>query len=230
MIIVLLFLLVIVVIAARWLSHQRLMSQPWLEVGLGEFTEGRDRTSLSGAKLGLFVFLAVVGGFFALLVSGYTMRMGGQDWRSVALPPVLWYNTALLILGSAALQMAVRAARQSDADGADNTEKIRLWLGLGGLATIGFLSGQALAWWQLAGAGLGLTGNPANSFFYMLTGIHGLHILGGLLAWARALMAARRAEDPPRLLQRIELSALYWHFLLFIWLLLMGMLTGGQML
>jgi cytochrome c oxidase subunit III len=220
MIIVLLFLLVVFLIAARWLSRQGLMSQPWLEVGVGDITEGRDRTSLSGAKLGLFVFLAVVGGFFALLISGYVMRMGYPDWRNTPMPPLLWVNSALLVMGSVLLHNALMAARKGD------RATTRLALVVAGVAAFAFLAGQLVVWQQLAGSGLGLTANPANSFFYMLTAIHGLHIIGGLVAWARTTRAVYGDVPVEQQVARIELSALYWHFLLLVWGLLMVVMLG----
>ncbi|WP_114284911.1 cytochrome c oxidase subunit 3 [Candidatus Halocynthiibacter alkanivorans] len=220
MIIVLLFLLVVAVIAGRWLSRQGLMSQPWLEVGVGDITEGRDRTALSGAKLGLFVFLAVVGGFFALLVSGYVMRMGYPDWRNTPMPPLLWVNSALLVMGSVLLHNALLSARKGD------RATTRLALAVAGVAAFGFLAGQLVVWQQLTDAGLGLTANPANSFFYMLTGIHGLHIVGGLVAWGRTTLAVFGDHPVEQQVTRIELSALYWHFLLFVWALLMVVMLG----
>ena len=72
-----------------------------------------------------------------------------------------------------------------------------------------------------------MTGNPANSFFYLLTGLHGLHILGGLVALARAVPAAWGARRPGAGSgSALELCVAYWHFLLFVWLCLLVLFTG----
>lgn len=217
---VLVFLLVVIGVTVWWLSHQRLMSKPWLESGPDSIVEGTDRIGLPKAKMGLIVFLAVVGTLFALLTSGYLMRQELADWRSMPLPRIIWVNTGLLILGSISLQFALVAARNAEAG------ILKFWLGLACVATLGFLTGQILAWQQLAGSGFVLSGNPANSFFYMLTGIHGLHIVGGLVALGRTTAAAWGDASVNRLLLRIDLCALYWHFLLFVWIALLLVMLG----
>ena len=93
------------------------------------------------------------------------------------------------------------------------------------VATLGFLGGQFVAWRELTASGFLVTGNPSNSFFYVLTGLHGLHILGGLVALARALPGAWGTGRPELLRLRIDLCTMYWHFLLLVWLGLLMVLT-----
>ena len=216
----LIFLFVVLGISGWWLSRQRLMSKPWLESGLDSIEEGTDSIGLPKAKIGLLVFLAVVGTLFALFASGYFMRQETADWRTMPLPRILWVNTGLLVLGSISLQLAYGFARKND------LARVRIWLGSACVVTTGFLIGQMVAWQQLASNGFILTANPANSFFYMLTGIHGLHILGGLVALASTTTAAW--DEPPvsKFQLRIELCAIYWHFLLFIWFVLLVVMLG----
>jgi cytochrome c oxidase subunit III len=203
-----------------WLAKQRLTARPWLEEGAaGEFP-GTEALSIPAAKIGLGIFLAVVGALFALFISAYSMRMGMPDWRSVPMPRLLWPNTGMLIMSSVALQWGVVAARRDDLD------VVRVCLLAGGAFSVAFLAGQVLVWRQLTDGGYLLAGNPANSFFYLITGLHGLHMLGGLVALGRTVDAAWRSVEPDRLRQSIELCALYWHFLLLVWLVLMNLLTG----
>lgn len=219
--VILLLLLVVFGIVGWWLSHQRLFSKPWLESGPNSIVEGTDRIGLPKAKLGLVVFLAVIGSLFALFTSGYVIRMDLADWRSLPLPSILWVNTGLLILSSVSLQYALVAARK----GTGGTPKILLVYA--GIAAIGFLVGQVVAWRQLVEAGYVLVANPANSFFYLITGLHGLHIIGGLVALGRTTVAAWDDAPGDQLRHRIDLCALYWHFLLFVWFALLLVLTGG---
>ena len=116
--VILVFLLVIAGFAGWWLSHQRLMAKPWLEQGLvGDFV-ALDRSALPTAKIGLGVFLAVVGCLFALFTSAYFMRMALSDWQPLPLPRLLWLNTGVLVLSSIALQCAVgRGAQGPDRHG-----------------------------------------------------------------------------------------------------------------
>jgi cytochrome c oxidase subunit 3 len=91
---------------------------------------------------------------------------------------------------------------------------------------LAFLSGQLVAWQQLTGEGYRLAANPANAFFYVLTGLHGLHLLGGLVALGRTTEKAWRTADTARLRLPVDLCATYWHFLLLVWLVFLSILTG----
>jgi cytochrome c oxidase subunit 3 len=114
---IILFMAGIAAIAGWWLSQQRLAAKPWLEEGLiADFREG-STSSLPPAKIGLGVFLAVVGSLFALFISAYSMRMNMVDWRALPVPRLLWFNTGVLVLSSVALQWAHVAARRNDIDG-----------------------------------------------------------------------------------------------------------------
>lgn len=218
--VILVFLLVIAGFAGWWLSHQRLTTKPWLEQGLAGDFVGLDRSALPTAKIGLGVFLAVVGCLFSLFTSAYFMRMGLSDWRPLPLPRLLWLNTGVLVLSSIALQCAVVAARNGQVD------MVRLGLATAGLTALAFLIGQLMAWRQMTDDGYLLSSNPANSFFYLITGMHGLHILGGLVGLSRTTVSAWNGARPERLRLGVELCAMYWHFLLFVWLAIFALLAG----
>ncbi len=218
--VILVFLLVIAGFAGWWLSHQRLMAKPWLEQGMAGDFVGFDRSALPTAKIGLGVFLAVVGCLFSLFTSAYFMRMGLPDWQPLPLPRLLWLNTGVLVLSSVALQCAVIAARRGQ------TDMVRLGLATAGLTALAFLAGQLMAWRQLTADGYLLASNPANSFFYLITAMHGLHILGGLIGLGRTSASAWNGARPQRLSLSVELCAMYWHFLLFVWLCIFAVLAG----
>jgi cytochrome c oxidase subunit III len=217
---IVLFMAVIAVIAGWWLSQQRLMAKPWLEEGPVTEFPGTDSMSFPAAKIGLGVFLAVAGSLFALFISAYSMRMGMVDWRTMPVPKLLWFNTAVLVLSSIALQWAYFAARRDDMDG------VIIGLLAGGASAVMFLVGQLLAWHQLREAGYFVASNPANSFFYLITAVHGLHLAGGLVALGRTIAKVWHGVEMVRLRLSVELCAIYWHFLLLVWLVLLGLLTG----
>jgi len=148
------------------------------------------------------------------------MRMGLSDWRPLPLPRLLWLNTGVLVLSSVALQCAVIAARRGQID------MVRLGLATAGLTALAFLAGQLMAWRQLTEDGFLLASNPANSFFYLITAMHGLHILGGLIGLGRTSASAWNTARPERLRLSVELCAMYWHFLLFVWLCIFAVLAG----
>lgn len=218
--VILVFLLGVAAFGAWWLSQQGITSKPWLEQGAIADLRDHERPALPIAKLGLAVFLVVVGALFALFVSAYFMRMAYADWRPAPLPDLVWLNTGVLVVASVALHFAVVAARQNE------PEVVRPGLAVAGLATILFLLGQLIAWRQLSADGYIVAGNPASSFFYLITGLHGLHILGGLAALGRTLVGAWGDEEPDRLRLRVEMCAMYWHFLLLVWLAVFVVLAG----
>jgi len=217
---IILFMAGIAAIAGWWLSQQRLASKPWLEEGVLVDFRGDNASSLPPAKIVLGVFLAVVGSLFALFISAYSMRMSMVDWRALPVPKLLWFNTGVLITSSIALQWAYMAARRNDMDG------VIIGLLAGAASAVIFLVGQLLAWQQLKVAGYFVASNPANSFFYLITAVHGLHLMGGLVALGRTTAKVWRGAKMIQVRLSVELCAIYWHFLLLVWLVLLGLLTG----
>jgi cytochrome c oxidase subunit III len=104
---------------------------------------------------------------------------------------------------------------------------VRIALLAAGVTALAFVSGQLLAWRQLMNEGYWLTSNSANAFFYVLTGLHGLHLLGGMAALGMVIeksWRSRELEERQRL--TIELCTTYWDFLLIAWLVLFAVMTG----
>src|SRR5580765_510728 len=130
---IILFMAGIAVIAGWWLSQQRLAAKPWLEEGVIADLREEGTPSLPAAKIGLGVFLAVVGSLFALFISAYSMRMNMVDWRTLPVPRLLWFNTGVLVLSSVALHSAYLAARRNDVDG------VIVGLCAGGASAVTFL-------------------------------------------------------------------------------------------
>jgi cytochrome c oxidase subunit 3 len=175
---------------------------------------------------GLWAFIAVASTRFALCLTAYVMRMDGADWSTIALPRQLWLSSALLLVGSVLLQRAGTAAR------AARWPAAQILLLAGGACAMAFIGAQLWAWQSLLAARVMPAGNPAASFFYVLTALHGLHVLGGLIAWAATLAslpsASQPSSDPERAASRVALCARYWHFLLAVWAVLfvtLGWLT-----
>jgi cytochrome c oxidase subunit 3 len=224
MVVVVLFIVLMAILAGWWLSRQGLADKPWLEVGAGVEAGGAKLPSQPTAKVGLGAFLVMAGSLFSLLVSAYSMRMDMADWRALPMPTVLWFSTGLLILASIALHMAVVAARCAELG------HVRSSILAAGVCSLGFLTTQLLAWRELAASGYFTAANPASAFFYLITTVHGLHLLGGLVALCRTGVRAfaLSAASPPRavgeLTLSVELCALYWHFLLLVWLILFSLL------
>jgi cytochrome c oxidase subunit 3 len=212
---------------------RRLRVRTWERHGVAEAPGGPPgdvgALAMPPARIGLFVFLAVVTSLFALFISAYFMRMGHghaamhaiTDWHPVPKPGVLWFNTASLILGSVAMQLAQRALHSGRRAAASR------WLGAGGAFAFLFLLGQLLAWQQLRSAGYALGSGPAGAFFYVLTAVHGLHLMGGLAVWGRTVARlSRRATELIDVRLAIELCTVYWHYLLLVWMVLFVLLLS----
>ena len=117
--------------------------------------------------------LGVIGVLFGLFITAYFIRMELGDWRPLPEPPLLWVNTAVLFLASIVLQWTHSRLRSGRESG------IRPALLIGALLTLAFVYGQVEAWQQMRAAGYFIYSNPANAFFYIITGVHAVHILGG---------------------------------------------------
>lgn len=196
-----------------------LAEKPWTR-GRAEEVPAWGRLPRPTAAVGLAVFLAVVTVLFSLLAAAYLMRMAAPDWRPLPEPRLLWANTLVLALGGAALHGAGVEARRG------RTGAARLAFLAGGLAALAFLAGQLAAWRQLAGLGHLAASNPADTFFYLLTALHGLHLLGGLAAWGLTAARLRREPEAPSTRLAVRLCAAYWHFLLLLWVALFGLLLA----
>ena len=218
----LIFMAALMGVVAWWLLKQSVNTRPWeaqAHQGPNEDFSGRS-LRLPDARLGLFVFLAVVTSLFALFISAYTMRMELGDWRPLPDPNLLWLNTGLLIFSSIALQWAYIAT------GRDQVKTARKAVLVGGFFAFAFMAGQMIAWQQMVEAGYYANTNPANAFFYLITGTHALHLLGGLVAWGRTTVKLLSGSEMAAIRMSVELCAVYWHFLLIIWVILFGLVLS----
>ena len=210
---------------------KRLAEKPWIHEP-GAVAETRTASfAVSNQKVALVLFLAIVGVLFFLFFAAYHMRIElTSDWVAIPEPPLLWFNTVVLGIASVAFEWA-RGAARSGREGTARTAFL-----VAGALTLSFLVLQLVVWDQMLGLGYFAHSNPANSFFYLITAVHGLHLLGGLIAWGRALTRFRSVaavagdgggdiaqERLARLSRSVDLCALYWHFLLLVWLGMMAM-------
>jgi len=218
-----LFIALIGAVLLWFVLVRRLRTKSWLVKGV---ISEDGFSAVPAQRVGLFVFLGVVTSLFMLFIIMYVERAGMGDWRPLADPRLLWLNTALLVVGSVALQRARNAAAHASLLG------IRINLLAAGVFTTGFLVGQSYAWQMLTSSGHFLATNPADAFFYLLTGLHALHLLGGLFVLAKTTMNAWQPLDPEdvekaaALRVSVQLCSVYWHYLLLLWLVLFYMLSS----
>jgi cytochrome c oxidase subunit III len=216
------FVLIAAGIVGWWLLVRQLTAKPWdKQQSEADDDYAAAALALAPAKIGLWVFLAVVTSLFGLFISAYGMRMDVGDWRPLVLPRLLWLNTGMLVLSSVAFQRTRGAAARGD------TKGVKTGLAASGLLAFGFVVGQFVAWQDLTAAGQTPWVNAANAFFYLLTGLHALHVLGGLVVWCRtSLRLWRPGIRLADVRLSVELCTVYWHYLLLVWLVLFGLLLS----
>ena len=186
--------------------------------GGGDGSDSRG-SSRRASFTGLFVLIAASTMVFAALTSAFVVRRGlSDDWTSLPKPPVLFVNTAVLILSSIVLDFSRRALKAGD------RSRFNLWWTVATGLGITFLLGQAYAWRQLNDAGFFVATNPASSFFYVLTASHAFHLLGGVAALLYVDVQALRLRLGPAKRTAIDVTAIFWHFLDGLWVYLMVLL------
>ena len=160
--------------------------------------------------------------FFMALASAFiVLRRGSDVWVTVHLPPILLANTLILLASSFTLEAARRRLTLADPSGFR-----KLWLLTTGLGIL-FVAGQLVAWLQLVAQGVYIASNQASSFFYVFTGAHALHLLGGVGA---LLYVSFRKSDQKRisLSTAAEITSYYWHFMDGLWFFLLALLYLGK--
>jgi cytochrome c oxidase subunit III len=187
--------------------------------GFGDYgSSGEAARRIETAKLGIWLTLGSITMLFAAFTSAYIVRSAGTDWVSLQVPPLLWLNSAVLLLSSVTMEIARRNFNHWRPVG------FRKWLFVTAVLGALFLAGQVVAWNQLAAQGIYLSSHPHSSFFYVLTAVHGLHLLAGVLLLFYVLTLAARYRLTPGESVSPSIAATYWHFVDGLWLYLMVVL------
>ena len=190
-----------------------------VDKGFGDYGSGGEATHrIETAKLGIWIALGSITMLFAAFTSAYIVRSASEDWIPLEVPPILWLNTAIILLSSVAMEIARRAFAAS------RPAAFRKWLLATAILGVLFIAGQAAAWSQLAEQGIYLQSHPHSSFFYVLTGVHAVHLLAGVLALFYVLALASRYRLMPGESSSPGVCATYWHFVAAIWLYLLVVL------
>ncbi len=170
-------------------------------------------------RLGMWFAIGGILMLFIAFSSAYIYRSGlSFDWQPMPLVPILWFNTVVILASSATLEWSRRMLKR------DEIRLLDRGLTLTALLGVVFLSGQVLAWRQLSARGIFLASNPHSSFFYLLTGAHAVHLLGGLVAIFFLLAGAFRRKYSARQNTAVEVTTTYWHFMGGLWVYLFMLL------
>lgn len=158
----------------------------------------------------LFIISIIM--LFASQTSAYLVRRAEGNWMEFIIPTIFYYSTAVLVLSSVFLHLAYLSAKK------DKIKELKIYISVAFGAGIIFLVMQYYGWQDLQEQGVFLKGNPSGSFFYVLTGLHGFHLITGLFVIFFAFISAFRLEINAKSLNRIEVCNTYWHFLDLLWL------------
>jgi cytochrome c oxidase subunit 3 len=187
-------------------------------------------------QLGMWLALASISMLFIGLTSAYVVRQGlDPGWQSVRMPTLLLVNTAVLLASSVTMELARRRSKLRSTPGALQPEAG--WLAATLVLGLVFLAGQLAAWRSLSHKGIFLSTNAHGSFVYLLTGLHGLHLLGGIVFLSYLVIRAWQDHDlaeyggqtggqagAARRARRVEAAAIYWHFMGGLWIYLLLLL------
>ena len=200
---------------------QILAQKPWdpSQAKIDDMHEG-GTINLSKGKLGLRFIMFVSTIFFCLFIVTYSDRMVYPDWLRMPEPWLLWFNTAVLFFSSMVFVNTQIASKNNQ------FQIVKKRLLLIGFLAFAFLIGQLLVWQQLIANGVYVSTNPSNAYFYVFTALHGLHLLGGLVYLYLTIKKVWISSDivVAKVKHTVDLCAIYWHFLLAVWVVLFGLM------
>jgi len=174
--------------------------------------EPKQTLSMHPKKFALWLFIVTVVMVFAALTSAYIVRQSEGNWLEFDLPQTLYITSGIIFLSSVTMQLSYVAAKK------DNLVMVRLSMLLTALLGVAFLAGQLISWEDLVAMDVFFVGNPAGSFLYVLTGLHAVHLISGVIFLIVTTVNAFRYKVHSKSMDQIEMCATYWHFLDGLWL------------
>lgn len=172
----------------------------------------QETLAMDPKKFILWLFLVTIIMLFASQSSAYLVRRAEGNWLEFEMPQIFWYSTVVLLMSSVAMQWAYFSAKK------DQFQQLKIAISITFVLGLIFLYMQFQGWKELVAMNVYFVGNPSGSFFYVFTGLHGFHIITGLIVLVFALFSAFKLNVHAKNLRRIQISATYWHFLDILWL------------
>jgi cytochrome c oxidase subunit 3 len=174
--------------------------------------EAKKPLSMNPKKFALWLFMVSVVMIFAALTSAYIVRQAEGNWLFFDLPQLFWINSGIIVISSITMHWGYLSAKR------DNLESVKTATGITAVLGLAFLVGQYLAWGALVENSVYFVGNPSGSFVYVLSGLHGLHIVSGVIFLMILFRSAMKLKVHSKSMNQIEMCATYWHFLGGLWL------------
>ncbi|WP_080053938.1 cytochrome c oxidase subunit 3 [Spirosoma aerolatum] len=174
--------------------------------------EPEETLSMNPRKFILWLFIVSIIMLFAAMTSAYLVRRAEGNWLEYAIPSIFYYSSVVLVISSLTMHWAYLSAKK------DNFDNLKIAITITFVLGAIFLYMQFLGWVDLVNENVFFVGNPAGSFMYIFTGLHGFHLISGIIVLVFALVAAFRLRIHAKSLNQIEIAATYWHFLDILWL------------
>jgi len=174
--------------------------------------EPKKPLAMNPKKFGMWLFLASVMMIFMSLTSAYIVRQAEGNWVYFELPSLFYVTSIIIVLSSVTMQLAYFAVKR------DNLTSAKTMMLVTSVLAVGFLVGQFLGWGQLVSNSIYLVGNPSGSFLYILTGLHGLHVISAVIFLLIMLSAVFVGKAHAANMTKMEMCTTYWHFLGGLWL------------
>jgi cytochrome c oxidase subunit 3 len=186
-----------------------------MEKVMGEFKiveEPKNTLSMNPKKFAMWIFIGSVVMLFASLTSAYIVRQAEGNWVYFDLPVAFTTSTVIILLSSVTMQWAYWSAKK------DNAQMVKTLLLITTVLGLAFLVLQFEGWKSLVSNDIYFVGNPSGSFLYVITGLHGAHIISALIFLGIVLISSFRSKVHSKSLLQIEMCTTYWHFLGGLWL------------
>jgi cytochrome c oxidase subunit 3 len=174
--------------------------------------EAKKPMAMNPKKFALWLFIVSVVMIFASMTSAYIVRQAEGNWLFFELSQLFWINTGIILVSSITMHWAYLSAKR------DKLESVKIATIITTILGISFLVGQYLAWGDLVTNRVHFVGNPSGSFVYVISGLHGLHIIGGVVFLLILLNSTFKYKVHSKSLNQIEMCVTYWHFLGGLWL------------
>ena len=169
-------------------------------------------------KFIIWLFIITIIMLFASQTSAYIVRRAEGNWTEFEIPLIFWYSSLVLIVSSIFMQLSLMAAKK------DEFGKLKAFISISFVLGIIFLFMQYMGWQNLQTQGIYLKGNPSGSFYYIITGLHGFHLITGLIVMLFSFYSSFKMDIHSKNLIRLEVCTIYWHFLDLLWIYLFGFL------
>ncbi|MDQ3537052.1 MAG: cytochrome c oxidase subunit 3 [Bacteroidota bacterium] len=174
--------------------------------------EPMDTLAMHPKKFALWLFIVSIIMIFAALTSAYIVKQGEGNWLVFEMPLIFWINSAVILASSVTMQLAYYNTKKN------NLEIVKIFTAITTILGLAFLVLQVFAWEELVKMGVYFVGNPSGSFLYVLTGMHGFHLITGLIYLIILLTSTYKYKVHSKSMVQMEMCTTYWHFLDGLWI------------